>query len=74
MIKSKVKLYEQDGEVRAAVKFKVSRRQSELISQGELVALLLGYRDTVLKEYTDYAAIQHIKEAIELMEKEITTK
>ena len=71
MIKSKVKLYGKDGNVRAAVKFKVTKGQPVEVSQAELLALLLAYKDVVLKEYSDFAAIQHIKEAVDLMEKEM---
>ena len=39
--------------------------------KGELAVILLGYRDVVLKDYSDFAAIEHIKEAVDLMEKEM---
>ena len=71
MIKSKVRLYGKDGNVQAAIKFKVTKGQSEVVSQIELVAILLAYRDTVLKDYSDFAAIQHIREAVDSMEKEM---
>lgn len=34
----------------------------------------MGYRDVVLKDYSDFAAVQHIKEAVEAMEKELNSK
>ena len=74
MLKVKSKLKPINGKVQAFVKFKATPHQEELISQYELVALLLGYRDVVLKDYTDFAAIQHIKEAVEAVEKELNNK
>ena len=74
MIKVKSKLKPVNGKVQAFVKLKVTPHQEPLVSQYELVALLMGYRDVVLKDYTDFAAIQHIKEAVEAMEKELSTK
>ena len=74
MIKSKVRLYGKDGKVHAAVKFKVTKGQPVEASQVELLALLLAYKDIVLKDYSDFAAIQHIKEAVDLMEKEISER
>ena len=74
MLKVKSKLKPINGKVQACVKFKATPHQEELISQYELVALLLGYRDVVLKDYTDFAAIQHIKEAVEAVEKELSNK
>ena len=71
MLKSKVRLYADGGQCKAAIKFKVPKGQHEVISQAELAVLLLAYRDVVLKEYSDFAAIQHIKEAVDLMEKEM---
>ena len=71
MIKTKVRLYGKDGKVQAAIRFKATKGQPVEASQVELLAILLGYRDTVLKDYSDFAAIQHIKEAVELMEKEM---
>ena len=71
MIKSKVRLYGKDGNVQAAVKFKVTKGQPVEASQVKLLALLLAYKDVVLKEYSDFAAIQHIRETIDLMEKEV---
>ena len=74
MLKSKVRLYAQDGQCKAAIKFKVPKGQHEAISQAELAVLLLGYRDVVLKDYSDFAAIQHIKETVDLFEKEISER
>lgn len=74
MIKVKSKLKPVNGKVQAFVKLKVTPHQEPLVSQYELVALLMGYRDVVLKDYTDFAAVQHIKEAVESMEKELNTK
>ena len=72
MLKSKVRLYAQDGQCKAVIKFKVPKGQHEAISQAELAVLLLAYRDVVLKDYSNFAAIQHIKEAVDLMEKEMS--
>ncbi len=74
MIKVKSKLKPVNGKVQAFVKMKVTSHQEPLISQYELVALLMGYRDVVLKDYSDFAAIQHIKEAVDTMEKELNSK
>nr|DAT93442.1 MAG TPA: hypothetical protein [Caudoviricetes sp.] len=74
MIKVKSKVKPVNGKVQAFVKMKVTPHQEPLISQYELVALLMGYRDVVLKDYTDFAAVQHIKEAVEVMEKELNSK
>lgn len=74
MIKVKSKLKPINGKVQAFVKLRVTPYQEPLVSQYELVALLMGYRDVVLKDYTDFAAIQHIKEAVQVMEKELNTK
>lgn len=74
MIKVKSKLKPVNGKVQAFVKLKVTPHQEQLVSQYELVALLMGYRDVVLKDYTDFAAVQHIKEAVEAMEKELNSK
>ena len=71
MLKSKVRLYGKDGNVQAAIKFKVPKGQPVNISQVELLAILLAYKDVVLKDYSDFAAIQHIKEAVDMMEKEM---
>ena len=74
MIKVKSKLKPVNGKVQAFVKMKVTPHQEPLVSQYELVALLMGYRDVVLKDYTDFASVQHIKEAVEAMEKELNSK
>lgn len=74
MIKVKSKLKPINGKVQAFVKVKATPRQEPLVSQYELVALLMGYRDVVLKDYTDFAAVQHIKEAVESMENELNSK
>ena len=74
MLKVKSKLKPVNGKVQAFVKLKVTPRQEALVSQYELVALLLGYRDVVLKDYSDFAAIQHIKDAVDSVEKELNNK
>ena len=71
MIKTKVRLYGKDGKVQAAIRFKATKGQPVEASQVELLAILLAYRDVVLKDYSDFAAIQHIKEAVDMMEKEM---
>lgn len=72
MIKSKVKLFlGKNGKTQAVIRFKVPKGQHEEISQAELAIILLAYRDVVLKEYSDFAAIEHIKEAVDLMEREM---
>lgn len=71
MIKSKVRLYGKDGKVQAAIRFKVTKGQPVEVSQVELLAILLAYKDVVLKDYSDFAAIEHIKEAVDMMEKEM---
>ena len=71
MIKTKVRLYGKDEKVQAAIKFKVPKGQPVNVSQVELLAILLAYKDVVLKDYSDFAAIQHIKEAVDMMEKEM---
>lgn len=71
MLKSKVRLYGKDGKVQAAIKFKATKGQPVNVSQVELLAILLGYRDVVLKDYSDFAAVQHLREAVDLMEKEM---
>ena len=71
MIKTKVRLYGKDGKVQAAIRFKVTKGQPIEASQVELLAILLAYKDVVLKDYSDFAAIQHIKEAVDMMEKEM---
>lgn len=74
MLKVKSKLKPVNGKVQAFVKFRATRHQDPLISQYELVALLMGYRDVVLKDYSNFAAIQHIKEAVESVEAELKLK
>ena len=71
MIKSKVRMYDKDGKIQAAIKFKVPKGQHEIISQLELAVILLAYREVVLKEYSDFAAMEHIREAVDVMEKEM---
>lgn len=71
MIKTKALLYSKNGKAQAAIKFKVGKKQPVEVSQVELLAILLAYKDVVLKEYSDFAAIQHIKEAVDMMEKEM---
>ena len=71
MIKTKALLYGKDGKVQAAIRFKATKGQPAEVSQVELLAILLAYKDVVLKDYSDFAAIQHIKEAVDLMEKEM---
>ena len=71
MIKTQVRLYSKNGKAQAAIKFKVLKGQPVEISQIELLAILLAYKDTVLKDYSNFAAIQHIKEAVDMMEKEL---
>lgn len=74
MIKTKVRLYGKDGNVQAAIKFKVPKGQPVNVSQVELLAILLGYKDTVLKDYSDFAAVQHLRETIDLLEREISER
>ena len=74
MLKSKVRLYGKDGNVQAAIKFKVPKGQPVNVSQVELLAILLAYKDVVLKDYSDFAAIQHLRETIDLFEKEISER
>ena len=71
MIKTKALLYSKNGKAQAAIKFKVGKKQPVEVSQVELLAILLAYRDVVLKDYSDFAAIQHMRETIDLMEKEM---
>ena len=71
MIKTKVRLYGKDGNVQAAIKFKVPKGQPVNVSQVELLAILLAYKDVVLKDYSDFAAVQHMRETIDLLEKEV---
>ena len=74
MIKTKVRLYGKDGKVQAAIRFKATKGQPVEVSQVELLAILLAYKDVVLKDYSDFAAIQHIKEAVDMMEKEVNAR
>ena len=74
MIKTKVRLYGKDGNVQAAIKFKVPKGQPVNVSQVELLAILLAYKDVVLKDYSDFAAVQHMRETIDLFEKEISER
>ena len=74
MIKTKVRLFDKDGNVQAAIKFKITKGQPVEASQVELLAILLAYKDVVLKDYSDFAAIQHIKEAVDMMEKEVNAR
>ena len=74
MIKTKVRLYGKDGNVQAAIKFKVPKGQPVKVSQVELLAILLAYKDVVLKDYSDFAAIQHMRETIDLFEKEVNAR
>ena len=74
MLKSKVRLYGKDGKVQAAIKFKATKGQPVEVSQVELLAILLAYKDTVLKDYSNFAAVQHLRETIDLMEKEISER
>ena len=74
MLKSKVRLYGKDGKVQAAIKFKATKGQPAEVSQVELLAILLAYKDVVLKDYSDFAAIQHMRETIDLFEKEISER
>ena len=71
MIKTKALLYTTKGKAQVAIKFKATKKQPVEVSQIELLAILLAYKDTVLKDYSDFAAIQHIKETVDLMEKEM---
>ena len=74
MLKSKVRLYGKDGKVQAAIRFKATKKQPVEISQIELLAILLAYKDVVLKDYSDFAAVQHLRETIDLFEKEISER
>ena len=74
MIKTKVRLYSKHGKVQAAIKFKVPKGQPVEVSQVELLAILLGYKDVVLKDYSDFAAIQHLRETIDLLEQEVNAR
>ena len=74
MIKTKVRLYGKDGKAQVAIKFKASKKQPVEVSQVELLAILLAYKDVVLKDYSDFAAVQHMRETIDLFEKEISER
>ena len=74
MIKTKALLYGKDGKAQVAIKFKASKKQPVEVSQVELLAILLAYKDVVLKDYSDFAAIQHLRETIDLMEKEMDAR
>ena len=74
MIKTKALLYGKDGKAQVAIKFKASKKQPVEVSQVELLAILLAYKDTVLKDYSDFAAVQHMRETIDLFEKEISER
>ena len=74
MIKTKALLYSKNGKAQAAIKFKVSKGQPVNVSQVELLAILLAYKDVVLKDYSNFAAVQHLRETIDLLEKEISER
>ena len=74
MIKTKVRLFDKDGNVQAAIRFKVTKGQPVEASQVELLAILLAYKDVVLKDYSDFAAVQHLRETIDLLEKEVDAR
>lgn len=74
MLKVKSKLKPINGKVQAFVKMKATPHQDPLISQCELVAVLLGYRDVVLKDYSNFAAVQHLKEVVDAVEAELKLK
>ena len=74
MIKTKALLYGKDGKAQVAIKFKASKKQPVEVSQVELLAILLAYKDVVLKDYSDFAAIQHLRETIDLLEKEVDAR
>ena len=74
MIKTKALLYGKDGKVQAAIRFKATKGQPVEVSQVELLAILLAYKDTVLKDYSDFAAIQHLRETIDLLEQEVNAR
>ena len=71
MIKTKALLYGKNGKAQVAIKFKATKKQPVEVSQVELLAILLGYKDVVLKDYSDFAAVQHMRETIDLFEKEM---
>ena len=74
MIKTKALLYGKDGKAQVAIKFKASKKQPVEVAQVELLAILLAYKDVVLKDYSDFAAVQHMRETIDLFEKEISER
>ena len=74
MIKTKALLYGKDGKAQVAIKFKASKKQPVEVSQVELLAILLAYKDVVLKDYSDFAAVQHMRETVDLMEKEMDAR
>ena len=74
MIKTKALLYGKDGKVQVAMEFKATKKQPVKVSQLELLAILLAYKDTVLKDYSDFAAIQHLRETIDLLEQEVNAR
>ena len=74
MIKTKVRLYSKNGKAQATIKFKVPKGQPVEVSQVELLTILLGYKDVVLKDYSDFAAIQHLRETIDLLEQEVNAR
>ena len=74
MLNSKVRLYRKNGNVHAAIQLRVSKGQRVTVSQEELLAILLAYKDVVLKDYSDFAAVQHMRETIDLFEKEISER
>ncbi len=71
MIKTKALLYTNKGKAQVAIKFKATKKQPVEVSQIELLAILLAYKDVVLKDYSNFAAIQHMRETIDLFEKEM---
>ena len=71
MIKTKALVYGKNGKAQVGIKFKASKKQPVEVSQVELLAILLAYKDVVLKDYSDFAAIQHLRETIDLLEKEV---
>lgn len=74
MIKTKALLYGKDGKAQVAIKFKATKKQPVEVSQVELLAILLAYKDVVLKDYSDFAAIQHLRETIDLLEQEVNAR
>lgn len=74
MMKVKVKLHKTKEGVKANVSFRVTKKQSIITSQIELVALILGYRDTVLEDMNNEEALKHIKETVNLVEEELMEK